>query len=179
MARIFLLTVSNQYNAYNLILRLYATRNVMYTKRNGDSPKLRIFSFIPQQRRMQPNFMNHTYQTTNQTNTTQTTKTTTSTWVSPLTQFCTLTTEKMQILEYSYSDFNQFQKIHIQTISYISSITNLYISSIPKNLYLAWWTISYISSIPTWIYYLAQMCSFIDVGLVFLLLTLNIFPTFF
>ena len=35
---------------------------------------------------IQPNFMNHTYQTTNQTSTTQTTKTTTSTWVSPLTQ---------------------------------------------------------------------------------------------
>ena len=41
------------------------------------------------------------------------------------------------------------KKIHIQPISYISSITNLYISSIPKNLYEAWWTISYISSIPT------------------------------
>ena len=36
---------------------------------------------------------------------------------------------------------------------YISSITNLYISSFPKNLYVAWWTISYISSIPTWIRY--------------------------
>ena len=35
-----------------------------------------------------------------------------------------------------------FKKIHIQPISYISSITNLYISSIPKNLYVAWWTIS-------------------------------------
>ena len=55
----------------------------MHTKYNGDSPKLRIFSFLPEQRRIQPNFMNHTYQTTNQRNTTQTTKTTTSTWVSP------------------------------------------------------------------------------------------------
>ena len=51
---------------------------------------------------------------------------------------CALTTETTQILDYSYSDFNQFQKIHIPTISYISSITNLYISSIPKNLYVAW-----------------------------------------
>ena len=66
--------------------KTYAIRNFMYTKHNGDNPKLRIFSFIPQRRRIQPNFMNHTYQTTNQTNTTQTTKTTTSTWVSPLTQ---------------------------------------------------------------------------------------------
>ena len=57
----------------------------------------------------------------------------------------------MQILEYSYLNFNQYQKTHIQAISYISSMTNLYISSIPKNLYMAWWTISYISSIPTWI----------------------------
>ena len=44
-------------------------------------------------------------------------------------------------------------KKHIQPISYILSITNLYISSIPKNLYVDWWTISYISSIPTWICY--------------------------
>ena len=51
---------------------------------NGGNLKLRIF--IPQRRRIQPNFMNHTQQTTNQTNTTQTTKTTTSTWVLPLTQ---------------------------------------------------------------------------------------------
>ena len=61
--------------------KTYAIRNFMYTKYNGDNPKLSIFLFIPQRRRIQPNFMNHTYQTT-----TQTTKTTTSTWVSPLTQ---------------------------------------------------------------------------------------------
>ena len=65
--------------------KTYAIRNFMYTKHNGDNPKLRIFSFILQRWCIQPNFMNHTYQTTNQTNTTQTTKTTTSTWVSPLT----------------------------------------------------------------------------------------------
>ena len=133
--------------------KTYAIRNFMYTKYNGDNPKLSIFLFIPQRRRIQPNFMNHTYQTTNQTNTTQTTKTTTSTWVSPQHKVCALTTETTQILEYSYSHFNQFQKIHIQPISYISSITNLYISLIPKNLYVAWWTISYISSIPIWIHY--------------------------
>ena len=61
-------------------------RNLMYTKHNGDNAKLRIFSFIPQRQRIQPNFMNHTYQTTKHTNTTRTTKTTTSTLVSPLTQ---------------------------------------------------------------------------------------------
>ena len=61
-------------------------RNFMYTKHNGGNAKLRIFSFIPQRQRTQPNFMNHTYQTTKQTNTTRTTKTTTSAWVSLLTQ---------------------------------------------------------------------------------------------
>ena len=61
-------------------------RNFMHTKHNGDKAKLRIFSFIPQRQRLQPNFMNHTFQTTNQTNKTRTTKTTTSTWVPPLTQ---------------------------------------------------------------------------------------------
>ena len=35
----------------------------MHTKHNRDYPKLRIFSFLLEQRRMQPNFMNHTYQT--------------------------------------------------------------------------------------------------------------------
>ena len=61
-------------------------RSFMYTKHNGDNAKLRIFSFVPQRQPIQPNFMNHTYQTTKHTNTTQTTKTTTSTLVSQLTQ---------------------------------------------------------------------------------------------
>ena len=45
-------------------------RNFMYTKdgcfgkHNGDNTKLRIFPFITQWQRIQPNFMNHTYQTT-------------------------------------------------------------------------------------------------------------------
>ena len=39
----------------------------MYTKHNEDNPKSSIFSFIPQRRRIHPNFMNHTYQTTNLT----------------------------------------------------------------------------------------------------------------
>ena len=76
-----------------------------------------------------------------------------------------LTTETTQILKYSYSNFNQFQKFRIQPISYISSITNLYTSSIPKNLYVAWWTISYISSNPKWIcYYLGprKTCTWLD-----------------
>ena len=66
--------------------KTYAIRNFMHTKHNGDNRKLRIFSFLPEPRRIQPDFMNHTYQTTNRANTTQTTKITTSTWVSPLTQ---------------------------------------------------------------------------------------------
>ena len=62
-------------------------RNFRYAKHNGDNAKLRIFSFIPQRQCIQPNFMNHTYQTTKHTDTTRTTKTTTSAWVvSPLTQ---------------------------------------------------------------------------------------------
>ena len=38
--------------------KIYAIRNFMYSKHNRDNPKLRIF--IPQQRRIQPNFINHT-----------------------------------------------------------------------------------------------------------------------
>ena len=118
--------------------------NFMYTKHNWNNPKLRTFSFIPQRRRIEPNFMNDTYQTTNQANKTPITKTTTSTWVSPLTQsLCSYNWDKT-----TFGVFI-FKKIHIQPISYISSITNLYISSIQKNLYIAWWTFSYISFIPT------------------------------
>ena len=51
-------------------------RNFMYAKHNGDNAKLRIFPFIPQRQRTQPNFANRTYQTTKHTNTTRTTKTT-------------------------------------------------------------------------------------------------------
>ena len=68
------------------IFKTDGIRNFIYTKHNGDNAKLRIFSFIPQRQRIQPNLMNHTYQTTKQTNTTRTIKTTTSAWVSPLTQ---------------------------------------------------------------------------------------------
>ena len=32
-------------------------RNFMYSKHNGDNAKLRIFSYIPQQQRIQPSFM--------------------------------------------------------------------------------------------------------------------------
>ena len=64
--------------------KTYGIRNFMHTKHNGYNAKLRIFSFIAQPQRIQPNFMNDTYQTTKQTNTTRTTKTTASKWVSPL-----------------------------------------------------------------------------------------------
>ena len=103
----------------------------MNTKHNGNNPKLRIFSFIPQQRRIQPSFMNHTYQTTNQTKTIQTTKQHQRVFHHQH-KACALTTEKTQILEYSYSHFNQFQKVHIQPIWYISSITNLVKNRIRK-----------------------------------------------
>ena len=124
-------------------------RSFMYTKHNGDNAKLRIFSFVPQRQPIQPNFMNHTYQTTKHTNTTQTTKTTTSKLVSPLPQ---------SLCSYNWGNANSgvfiFKFCNICPISYISSIVNLHSSSIPKNLYVAWWTILYISSIPTWIHYL-------------------------
>ena len=42
-------------------------RNFIYTKHNGDNAKLRIFSFIAERQRIQPNFMNHAYQITKQT----------------------------------------------------------------------------------------------------------------
>ena len=38
-------------------------RNFMYSKQNGDNAKLSIFSSIPQQQRIQPNFMNDTIRT--------------------------------------------------------------------------------------------------------------------
>ena len=38
--------------------KTYTIRNFMYTKHNGENPKLRIF--IPQRQRIQPNFINHT-----------------------------------------------------------------------------------------------------------------------
>ena len=101
-------------------------RNFMSTKQNGDSKIKNI----------RPNFANHTYQATKQTNTIRTTKTTTSTWVSPLTQsFCSC-----------YWD-NAYSGVFI--FKFRNKLSNLYTSSIPKNLYVAWWTISYISSIPT------------------------------
>ena len=79
--------------------------------------------------------------------------------------YCFTTNTKFVLLQLRRRKFwsihiqisTNFKKIHIQPISYISSITNLYISSIPKNLYVAWWTISYISSIPTWILYLMSI----------------------
>ena len=38
-------------------------RNFMYSKHNGDNAKLKVFSFIPQQQRIQPNFMNDSIRT--------------------------------------------------------------------------------------------------------------------
>ena len=38
-------------------------RNFMHSKYNGGNAKLRIFSFIPQQQRIQPNFMNDSMRT--------------------------------------------------------------------------------------------------------------------
>ena len=118
----------------------------MYTKHKRDNAKLRIFSFIPQRQRIQPNFMNHTYQTTKHTNTTQTTKTTTSTFVSPLTQ---------SLSSYSWGNANSgvlIFKLRNKLANFVQFIHHQFVQFIIlKNLFVAWWTISYISSIPTWI----------------------------
>ena len=147
----FLLTISIQRLQPNS--KAYAIRNVMYAKNNGYNLKLRIFSFIPQRRRVQPNFINDTYQTTNQTSTTQTTRTTTSTWVSPLTQnLCSYNWDsanfgvfmfKFQPISKNSYSTNFVHFMHHQFVHFIN----------PENLYVYWWTISYILSIPTWIRY--------------------------
>ena len=38
-------------------------RTFMFSKQNGDNAKLRIYSFIPQQQRIQPKFMNDSIRT--------------------------------------------------------------------------------------------------------------------
>ena len=38
-------------------------RRFMYCKHNGDNAKLRTFSFIPQQQRIQPSFVNDSMRT--------------------------------------------------------------------------------------------------------------------
>ena len=77
--RIFLLTVSNQYNAYNLNFTTDGIRNFMSTNYQAQRiqrkiKKLRVFPFIPKRQRIQPNFMKesirifiHTKQPTKQT----------------------------------------------------------------------------------------------------------------
>ena len=40
-----------------------STRNFRYTMHNGDNTKLRIFSFISQIQRIQPNFMTYAIRT--------------------------------------------------------------------------------------------------------------------
>ena len=141
MTRIFLLTVSNQYNAYNLILRL---KKFMYTKHNGDNAKLRIFSFIPQRQRIQPNFINHTYNQNEPTNNQN----------NHINVGFTTNTKFMLLQLWQ----RKFWSIHIQTSQISTNFVHFihhqfctFISSIPKYLYLTCSTISYISSIPTWI----------------------------
>ena len=45
------------------IQTLQGIGNIMYSKHNGDNAKLRIFSFISQQQRIQPNFTNDSIRT--------------------------------------------------------------------------------------------------------------------
>ena len=79
---------------------------------------LRIFSFIPQGQRIQPNFMNHTYQTTKQTNTTRTTKTITSVWVSPLTQ--SYANSEVFIFKFCNKSTNFIHFTHHQLVHFIN-----------------------------------------------------------
>ena len=84
----------------------------MYSKHNGDNTKLKIFSSMPQQQRIQPNFMNDSIRTfihTKQLNTrtTRTTKTTMSTWISLETKIYALLRQR------------KFCSIHIQTLQEI------------------------------------------------------------
>ena len=94
-------------------------RNFMYTKHNGDKAKLRIFSFIPQRQRIQPNF-NHTYQTTKQTNTApRTTKR-----LSPLTQsLCSYNrgnaNSEVLLFKFRNKSTNFFHFIHHQFVHII------------------------------------------------------------
>ena len=60
MTKVFLLTISNQFST-KPNFEIVGIRNFMYTKHNEDNAKLRIFSFIPQLQRIQPNFINYTY----------------------------------------------------------------------------------------------------------------------
>ena len=108
-----LLNDSNLYNDYNLILWL-SIRNFMYIKHNGDNAKLRMFSFIPQQQCIQPNFMTNSIQTFIHTKH-QTTKHTNTIWqpkqrhqsrLQLYHKVYALTTEIMHILECSYSNFS-------------------------------------------------------------------------
>ena len=131
----------------------YAIRNFMHTKYNGDNPKLGIFSFIPQQRRIKPNFMNRTYQTTNQTNTTQTTKTTTSTWVSPPTQ---------SLCSYNWDNANsgvfifKFQPVSKNSYStiFVHAIHHQFVNFIIPEKPVRGLMNNFVhSSIPTWIRY--------------------------
>ena len=119
-------------------------RNFMYTKHNRDITKLRIFSFIPQRQRIQPNFMNDSirtlYQTIKHTNTTRTTKSTTSTWVSLLTQ---------SLCSYNWDNANSgvfIFKIRTKLANFAHwSITNFVHCIIPKNMYSTCCAITYIS----------------------------------
>ena len=80
-------------------------RNYMYTKHKKDSASLRIFSVIPQQQHIQPNFM-----TDNRND---------------------LITEKTQILGYSYSDFvinRQHKQLNHMIIWATVQRNNLYLA---------------------------------------------------
>ena len=99
MTRIFLLTVSNQYNGYNLILRRMAL-------------KFHVCQAQRRQRKIK-NILFHTAtatQTSNQTNATRTTKTATSTWVLRQPKFWSIHIQ----ISTNFKKFvlNQFCKFH-------------------------------------------------------------------
>ena len=108
-------------------------RNFMNAKHNGDDAILWIFSSLLQRQRIQLSFMNDSIKTFKRTKqpTKQTQTNNQSDNINDVVVHA-LTTPTTQTLEYSSSKF-----IINWTMLYISSITNLYTSSISKNLCLA------------------------------------------
>ena len=129
-------------------------RNFMYSKHNGGNAKLRIFSFILQLQRIQPNFMNDSIRTfvhTKQLNT----------LAQPERPKHHINLDFTSNAKFMLLQLRQrkFCSIHIQTLQEIGWFHTfhpsqiLQISLTSKNLFLDCWALPYISSMPIWIRY--------------------------
>ena len=135
MIRIFLLTVSDQSNACNLILRfMHKKFQVHQTQRRQPKTKAILFHTATTTYTTQfyesyiPNNKPNKHNPNNQNNGIN---------VDFNTKFVLLQLRQRKFWSIHIQISTKFKTIHIQPISYISSITNLYISSIPKNLFVA------------------------------------------